>query len=468
MANYEGISDKMQQRGNSLASRDIAHHLHGYTNLKRHQETGPLVITHGQGVRVYDDSGKDYIEGMAGLWCTALGWGETRLVEAAKKQLETLPFYHVFTHKCHEPAIELAERLIAIAPTPMSKVFFAGSGSEAADTAIKLVWYYNNALGRPQKKKIISRVKGYHGVTIAAASLTALPNNQRAFDLPIAGILHTDCPHHYRFAEPGESEEAFSQRLADSLEQMILAEGPDTVAAFFAEPVMGAGGVIVPPAGYFERIQAVLRKYDVLLVADEVICGFGRTGNLWGSQTYGLTPDILTTAKNLSSGYMPISAVMISEPIFAAIAEQSDRIGVFGHGFTYGGHPVAAAGALEALKIYEERDIVGRVRDLAPHFQAGLRAFADHPLVGEARGIGLIGALEVVQDKASHKPFDGALAVAGKIVARAQEHGVILRAMGDAIAFSPPLIISAAEIDEMFMRFGRALDETHGWLKSAE
>jgi 4-aminobutyrate--pyruvate transaminase len=457
----------MDQRGNSLASRDKAHHLHGYTNLKRHLEAGPMVITHGRGVRVFDDSGKDYIEGMAGLWCTALGWGEQRLVEAARRQMEALPFYHVFSHKSHEPAIELAEHLIRIAPAPMSKVFFAGSGSEAADTAVKLIWYYNNALGRPHKKKIISRVKGYHGVTIAAASLTALPNNQRAFDVPIAGILHTDCPHHWRFANPGETEQEFSLRLADNLEKLILAEGPETVAALFAEPVMGAGGVIVPPAGYFEAIQPVLRKYDVLLVADEVICGFGRTGNLWGSQTVGMTPDILTTAKNLSSGYMPISAVMISEPIFAAIADQSDRIGVFGHGFTYGGHPVAAAVAMEAQRIYQERDIVGHVRGVASHFQQRLKSFANHPLVGEARGIGLIGALELVQDKASRKPFDGTLAVAPRVVARAQDHGVILRAMGDAIAFSPPLVITEAEIDEMFDRFGRALDETHGWLMSA-
>jgi len=452
----------------TIAEKDVDSVLHPYTNLKRHPEVGPLVITRGQGVRVYDEGGKDYIEGLAGLWCTSLGWGEERLVEAAARQMRQLPFYHLFSHKAHDVGVELCARLLEMAPVPMSKVFLAGSGSEANDTAIKLIHYRANALGQPHKKKIIARDKAYHGVTVATASLTGLVNNQRSFDLPIPGILRAACPHHYRFGLPGESEEAFSTRLAEELEAQILAEGPDTVAAFFAEPVMGAGGVIVPPAGYFERIQAVLRKYDVLLVADEVICGFGRTGNLWGSQTYGLTPDILTTAKNLSSGYMPISAVMISEPIFAAIAEQSDRIGVFGHGFTYGGHPVAAAVALEALKIYEERDIVGRVRDLAPHFQAGLRAFADHPLVGEARGIGLIGALEVVQDKASHKPFDGALAVAGKIVARAQEHGVILRAMGDAIAFSPPLVISRAEIDEMFMRFGRALDETHGWLKSAE
>ncbi len=456
----------MHQRGNSPASRDIAHHLHGYTNLKRHETVGPLVITHGKGVRVFDESGKDYIEGMAGLWCTSLGWGEERLVQAAAAQMRALPFYHGFTHKSHPPVIDLAERLVTMAPGPMSKAFFANSGSEANDTAIKLAWYYNNALGRPEKKKIISRSKGYHGVTVATASLTALPTHQRSFALPIERILHTDCPHHYRFGQDGESEEAFATRCAESLEALILAEGPDTVAAFFAEPVMGAGGVIVPPAGYFEKIQAVLRKHDVLLIADEVICGFGRTANMFGCETFGIRPDMITLAKGLSSGYLPISALLISEAVYQPVAEQSDRIGVFGHGFTYSGHPVAAAVALETLKIYEESDLLGHVRAVAPRFQRRLRHFAAHPLVGEARGIGLIGALELVKDKAARTSFDAAAAVGPRLVARAQEEGVILRAMGDSIAFSPPLVITDAEIDEMFERFGRALDEAHGWVRA--
>ncbi len=456
----------MHQRGNSPASRDIAHHLHGYTNLKRHETVGPLIITHGKGVRVFDDAGKDYIEGMAGLWCTSLGWGEERLVAAAARQMRELPFYHGFSHKSHPPVIELAERLVEMAPVPMSKAFFANSGSEANDTAIKLVWYFNNALGRPEKKKIISRTRGYHGVTIATASLTALPFNQRGFDLPIARILHTDCPHHYRCAEPGESEEAFATRCADSLEKLILAEGPDTVAALIAEPVMGAGGVIVPPATYFEKIQAVLARYDVLLIADEVICGFGRTGNMFGSETYGLQPDMMTLAKGLSSGYLPISALLINERVYRTIADYSDSIGLFGHGFTYSGHPVSAAVALEALTIYAERDLLGHVRAVAPAFQAALRGFADHALVGEARGIGLIGALELVKDKDSRASFDPAAAVGPKVAARAQEHGVIVRAMGDAIAFSPPLVISEDEIAQMFARFGSALDEAHGSLRA--
>lgn len=454
----------MTQPGNSAARRDKAHHLHPYTNLKLHEEIGPLVIERGQGVWVFDADGKDYIEGLAGLWCTSLGFGEERLVEAAARQMRTLPFYHTFGHKAHQPVIDLAERLIQLAPVtmsplPMSKVLFANSGSEANDTVVKLLWYYNNALGRPEKKKIIARVKGYHGVTVATASLTGLPNNHRDFDLPIARILHTDCPHHYRFAEPGESEEDFATRLADSLEKLILAEGPETIAAFFAEPVMGAGGVIVPPATYFEKIQAVLRRHDILLVADEVITGFGRTGNRWGSETFGIRPDILTTAKALSSGYLPISAVLVTEPIYQAMVAESEKIGIFGHGYTYSGHPVSAAVALETLKIYDERDIIGHVRQVGPRLQEGLRAFRDHPLVGEVRGVGLIAAVELVRDKTTRQPFDPKVMAGFRVNGLAQRHGLILRAMGDSLAFAPPLIISEAEIDTLLDRFARALDE---------
>ena len=450
----------MQMRGNSASSRDKAHHLHPMTNLKKHEEIGPMVMTHGKGIYVYDDTGKEYIEGLAGLWCASLGFGENRLVEAATRQMRALPYYHSFNHKAHGPVIDLAEKLIEIAPAPMSKVFFANSGSEANDTAVKLVWYYNNAIGRPEKKKIIARNRGYHGVTVAAASLTGLPHMHTAFDLPIAGILRTDCPHHYRFAEPGESEEQFATRLADNLERLILEEGPETVAAFIAEPVMGAGGVVVPPATYFEKIQAVLKKYDVLFIADEVICGFGRTGNMFGSQTFGITPDILTCAKALSSAYLPISAVMISEPIYQGIAPKAGEIGTFGHGYTYSGHPVCAAVALETLKIYEERGIVDHVKEVAPRLQEGLRRFKDHPLFGEVRGVGLVGAIEVVSDKATKQPFDPKQAVGVQVQNRAQEHGLIIRAMGDSIAFCPPLIITEGEIDDLLARFGRALDET--------
>ncbi len=447
-------------RGNSIASRDIAFQLHPYTNLKKHEAEGPLVLTEGKGIYVIDDTGKQYIEGLAGLWCTALGFGEERLVAAATRQLKKLPYYHEFNHKAHEIGVELSERLIGMMPVKMSKVFFNNSGSEANDTAVKMVWYYNNARGLHRKKKIIARMKGYHGVTVAAASLTGLPNNHRDFDLPIANIRHADCPHHYRFAKPGESEEQFATRLAESLEAQILREDPETVAAFIAEPVMGAGGVIVPPRTYFEKIQPILKQYDMLLIADEVICGFGRTGNMFGSETYGLKPDIITVAKALSSAYLPISATIVSEELYQAFVRQSEKIGVFAHGFTYSGHPVCCAVALETLKIYEERDILGHVRKVAPRFQDGLRRFAKHPLVGDVRGVGLVAGVELVKDKATKQPFDPAQGIGALLAQRAQEHGLILRAMVDTIALCPPLIITEPEIDEMLKRLGRALDET--------
>ena len=453
---------------NSAAARDLAYLAHPYTNLKMHQEAGPLVITRGEGVYVYDENGKKYIEGLAGLWCTALGFSEPRLAEAGRRAMSELPFYHSFGGKAPAPTIELAERLIGLAPVPMSKVLFANSGSESNDTAIKLIWYYNNALGRPEKKKIISRQRAYHGVTVATASLTGLPANHLDFDLPIARILHTDCPHHWRFAAEGESEEAFATRLADDLEALIHREGPDTIAAMFAEPVMGAGGVIVPPATYFAKIQPILRRHDILLIADEVICGFGRTGEVWGSQTYGIRPDMITCAKALSSGYIPISALMVSEAIWRAMLAESEKIGVFGHGFTYSGHPVAAVVALEALSIYEERNIFGHVRRVAPLLQAGLRRLQDHPLVGEARGVGLVGALELVQDKASKAPYAATRGVGAYVSKRCEAHGLIVRVIGgDIIALSPPLIIDAVEIEEMLARLERALDDTWAWLRGS-
>jgi 4-aminobutyrate--pyruvate transaminase len=455
-------------RSNSIASIDVANHLHPYTNLRQHQQRGPLVIIEGHGIRVRDESGKEYIEAMSGLWCAALGFSEERLVEAAARQMRKLPFYHGFANKSHEPVAELAERLVGMMPVKMSKAFFNNSGSEANDTAMKLVWYYNNALGRPRKKKIFGRLKGYHGVTVATASLTGLAPNHRDFDLPIANVRHADCPHHYRYGKPSESEEDFASRLAESLDLQIQREDPDTVAAFIAEPVMGAGGVIVPPKTYFAKIQQVLKKYDVLLIADEVICGFGRTGNMFGSETYGLKPDILTLAKAVSSAYLPVSATIISEEIYQAMLKQSDKLGAFAHGFTYSGHPVCCAVALEALKIYEERDMIGHVRRVAARFQQGLAKLATHPLVGEARGVGLIGAIELVRDKASKAPFDTAHGAAALVGSICQDNGLIVRPLaGDTIAFCPPLIATEADIDEIWSKVGAALDEAAGKLKPA-
>ncbi|TXH34491.1 MAG: aspartate aminotransferase family protein [Rhodospirillaceae bacterium] len=459
----------MSPRPNSLAARDAAFHLHGYTNAKKNEQEGGFVITRGKGIYVYDEDGKEYLDGMAALWCSGLGFGEEpRLTQAAVKQMQELPFYHTFTQKVASVTVELAEKLVNLAPVPMSKAYFCNSGSEANDTVVKMIWYINNGLGRPQKKKIISRTKAYHGVTVAAASLTGLPGLHIDFDLPIAGILRTDCPHHYRFGNPGESEEDFATRCAESLEKLILSEGPDTIAAMFAEPVMGAGGVIIPPKTYFTKIQAVLKKYDILLVADEVICGFGRTGNFWGSQTMGMTPDIMTMAKQLSAGVLPIAAVLVNQRVYEALRDNSAKNTVFGHGITYSGHPVCAAVALETLKIYEERKIVDRVRALEPIFLRELARFQDHPLVGECRGVGLVGAVELVKDKSTRQSFDASLAVGPNLVRIAHNHGLIIRAVGDSLAFCPPMVISEAEVVDMFARFEKALADTVDWLKRDE
>jgi 4-aminobutyrate---pyruvate transaminase len=452
-------------RPNSLEARDVAFHLHPYTNAAQHEKDGPLVITGGDGVHVIDASGRRYIEGLAGLFCASLGFSEGRLAQAAMRQMNTMPFYHAFGHKATEPSILLAERLIAMAPVPMSKVFFANSGSEANDTAIKLIWYYNNAVGRSRKKKIISRLRAYHGVTVASASLTGLPNNHRDFDLPLPGILHTMCPHFYRHGEPGETEEEFASRCAAELEALIEREGADTIAAFFAEPVMVSGGVVVPPRTYFEKIQAILKRYDILLIADEVICGFGRTGNMFGTQTFGLEPDMISLAKQLSAAYLPISALMINEKIYKAITSESEKIGTFGHGFTYSGHPVPAAVALETLDIYEERDIVGHVRTVAERFQRHVRRLGGHQLVGEARGVGLVAGLEVSPDKANRALFDPSLAVASEVARRAQAHGVITRGIGDTLSLCPPLIIDEALIDQLMAGIEHALDDTYVWAR---
>ena len=446
--------------------RDVNSVLHPYTNLMKFRETGPLVIERGQGVRVYDESGKDYIEAMAGLWCTALGWGENALAETAAEQMRKLAFGHIFAGKSHEPAIALAEKLKELAPFPVGKVFFANSGSEANDTQIKLYWYAANARGQTRKKKILSRQKAYHGVTIASASLTGLPGNHRSFDLPFSFALHADCPHFYRNAEPGETERDYSRRLAKNLEAMIEREGADTIAAMIAEPVMGAGGVIVPPEGYFDEIPRVLDRHGIPLIDDEVITGFGRTGNWFGCATYGFEPESMSIAKALSSAYLPISAVLLSPELSDIIEQESGKIGTFGHGFTYSGHPVAAAVALKTIEIYQARDLVGHVRHMAPQFAKRVRALADHPLVGEAVAVGLLGALELSANKQKKTPFEPQRQVGAEIARLCEAEGLIVRPMiGDRIALCPPLVIDEAEIGELFDRLGRALDKGLDWAK---
>ncbi len=447
----------MMQDG-SLAARDVNALIHPFTEIGELALRGPLVISRGEGAYVYDQAGNRYLEGMAGLWCTALGFSEARLVRAAHEQMQRLPAYHLFGAKSCAPAVELAERLLAMAPVPMSKVLFVCSGSEANDSALKLARYYHAVRGAPQKRKIISRVRGYHGATLACASLTGLPHAHQLFGLPLEGVLHAECPHYYRLALPGESEEQFAARLAAGLERLILREGPETVGAFIAEPVMGAGGVILPPRTYFEQVQAVLRRHDVLLIADEVITGFCRTGNMFGCETYGIEPDIITLAKGLSSGYMPIGAVLVSHRIFEAMRAGSRQVGTFGHGFTYSGHPVAAAVALEALRIYQADDVLGHVRRLAPLFAQRLAELATHPLVGHARAVGLVGALELMADRAQRIPFAPGLRVGARVVEQAQAQGVLLRPLVDTVSFCPPLIVNEGEIELMFDAVRVALD----------
>ncbi|MCP5411537.1 MAG: aminotransferase class III-fold pyridoxal phosphate-dependent enzyme [Alphaproteobacteria bacterium] len=448
-------------------ARDMASLLHPFTNLTLLRQTGPTVIQRGAGVFVYGADGKDYLEAMGGLWCTALGWGEEELAETAAAQMRKLSFQHVFGGKSHEPAIELAETLKELSPFPVGKVFFANSGSEANDSQIKFMWYAANARGQTGRKKIIARDKAYHGVTLAAASLTGLDAFHKSFDLPFDFTVRADCPHHYRRAEPGESEEAFSARLADRLEAQIQHEGPDTIAAMFVEAVMGAGGAITPPKGYFEAITRVLARYDIPLVDDEVICGFGRTGNWFGCETFNYQPDSMSIAKALSSAYIPISAVMLSPELTDIIEQEATRIGGLWHAFTYSAHPVAAAVALKTIEIYRRRDIVGHVRAVSSVFQQRLTALADHPLVGEARGVGLIGGIELVADKKTRRNFEPGKLVALTCGRLCEEEGLIVRPLaGDRIAFCPPLVISEAEVGELFDRFGRALARTLDWVKA--
>jgi 4-aminobutyrate--pyruvate transaminase len=460
-AQDKGAAMKLQP--NSPAARDTRYVLHPYTNARRHEERGPTLIARGEGIYIYDDEGNRYIEGLAGLWSVAVGFSEQRLVDAATRQMQQLPYSHIFSHKTHGPAIDLAEKLVQMTPEGLNHVFFTNSGSEANDTVVKLVRYYNNAIGRPAKKKFIARIRGYHGITVASGSLTGLPLNHTDFDLPIAGVLHTGCPHHYHEALAGESEEDFATRLAEELEALIEAEGADSIAAFIGEPLMAAGGVVPPPATYWQKIQAVCRKHDILVVADEVITGFGRLGRTFGSQYYAIEPDIMVMSKQLTSSYQPLAAVVMSDALYEGIADNSQKLGNFGHGFTGTGHPVATAVGLENLRIIEERGLVQRAAELAPVLQTGLRAFADHPLVGEVRGAGLIAAVELVADKQTKASFEPLGKLGMYVYEQAQKNGLVIRAIGDSIAFCPPLIITEDQIGDLLSRFAKTLDEAQSW-----
>ncbi len=450
----------------TLETRDTRSVIHGLTNLKRHLEIGPTVIESGHGVWVRDNHGREYIEAMSGLWCIALGYGDKRLAAVAARQMEQLAYYPLISHKSHPQAIELAEKLLAIAPVPMSRVWFANSGSEANDCAIRLAWYYWNAVGKPGKRKVMAHQQSYHGNTIATASLSGVAYNHQGFNLPLPGFLHVACPHYYRGGQAGESEAAYTQRLLAALEARIEAEGADTIAAFFTEPVIAAGGVIMPPAGYFDGLQKLLKKHDILLVCDEVVTGFARTGNMFGATTMNLLPDMLVCAKALSSAYIPISALLVNERIFTAMARQSDELGSFGLTMTYCGHPVASAVAREAIRIYEEEDFPARVRRLETPFLGGLRGLATHPLVGEVRGLGLLAGVELVRDKNTHEPFAKNQKIGAICAALCEKHGLMLRAIGDTLALCPPLVISETEIEELLARLRLALDETAATLSA--
>jgi 4-aminobutyrate--pyruvate transaminase len=446
--------------------RDIEALLHPYTNAVTHRQVGAHLIERGEGIYVYDDNGRRFIEGLAGLWCCGLGFGDTELIDAAKEQLGKLPYYHLFAGRTHEPAIELAEKIKELYPIPMARVFYGCSGSEANETQIKLIWYMMNGLGKPEKKKIISRKRGYHGVTLVSGSLTGLPMAHESFNLPFDFVKHTTCPHYWREGRDGETQAEFVARCARELEELILAEGPETIAAYIAEPVMGAGGVIVPAEGYFQAINPVLKKYDILFVDDEVICGFGRTGNWFGAETFGMEATSVSMAKQITGGYVPLSAVALNAEMADAIEAETNRHAVFGHGHTYGGHPLGCAVAVKTLEIYQKRDIVGHVRKVAPLFQARLRAFAEHPLVGEARSAGLMGALELSPDPASAAMFKQPGKVGGKLAAELLKRGIIMRAMGDSLGICPPMVITEAEIDELFAPMAECLDATYAWAKA--
>ncbi|WP_234686137.1 aminotransferase [Bradyrhizobium monzae] len=439
----------------TIASLDRASVLHPFTQLKEFatgKSGDPTIVSGGKGIRIEDALGRSYIDGFAGLYCVNIGYGRNEVAEAIARQAYKLAYYHTYAAHTTDELATLSDRLIRMAPGKPSKVFFGLSGSDANETQAKLVWYYNNLRGQPKKKKIISRERGYHGCSVISGSMTGMSFYHDHMDLPFPGILHTGAPHHYWGAEPGETEELFSRRRAAELEQLIVREGPETIGAFIAEPVLGTGGITPPPTGYWREIQAVLRRYDVLLIADEVICGFGRTGANFGSTLYGIEPDLITVAKGLTSGYMPLSGAIVGEKVYSVMEEAADRVGAFSHGYTYSGHPIAAAAANAVLDIVEKERLSDRARIVGSHFNRRLKErFAQLEIVGEVRGVGLLGAVEFVADRQTKRRFDPELKVGARISKAARERGLIARAMphGDILGFAPPLVVSETEIDEI-------------------
>ena len=443
----------------SLEDLDRAHVFHPYTSIAAQQESGPRLWAEAKGLRVRDAGGREYLDAMSGLWCVAAGYGREEIAEAMAAQARRLAYAHGFLANATEPAVRLAARVAALTPPGLDHAFFCNSGSEANDTAVKLVWYHWNLAGRPEKKKIISRQGAYHGVTLAATSLSGLPYMHALFDAPLERFLHVTKPHFYREGRPGESERAFGARLAEELDQRIRAEGPETVGAFIGEPLMGAGGVVPPPEGYWDAVQEVLREHEVLLIADEVICGFGRLGTPFGSQRYGIAPDLMVVAKAITSGYFPVSAAIVSERVWRVLAEGSAEHGPVAHGHTTSLHPVGAAAALANLDLLEREGLLDRAARVGPRFQQRLRdAVAGHPLVGEVRGEGLVAAVEIVADRESRAPFPPERRTGLRLYEILLEEGLVCRALGDSLAFCPPLVVTDEEQDEIVERFARGLE----------
>lgn len=461
--------DGTRKNTRSLAEIDKASIVHPFSVLADHMAAGPRVIASADRITLTDETGRQYIDAASGLWCVNVGYGRAEIADAIARQVRRMSFGHCFGSFSHDPLIRLAERLLELAPPGMAKVFFANSGSEANDTQIKLAWLYNNLRGKPHKKKIIARKGAYHGATLGAGSLTGHPIVHDGFDLPLSGILHTDCPDYYRRRDAGVSPRQFSRQMAGALDRLIESEGPDTVAAFVCEPVMGAGGVIVPPEGYFDDIRKVLAKHDVLLVADEVITGFGRTGHWFGCQAFDLEPDLITVAKGLTSGYVPMAACLISEKVWQVLLEGSRRAGVFGHGFTTSGHPVAAVAALTNIDIIESEDLVANARRVGAYLLDRLRAaLGDHPLVGEIRGLGLMAAVELDASKEDRRPFADELGIGLRLGKSCLDEGLIVRgALGKAAAaLAPPLVLTCAEADDIVGRLTRALSRLADQLRA--
>ena len=450
----------MSAVGSELSNLIEPRLLLGFTNLPELRQQAPLRIVRGEGVFVYDGAGKDYIEGVSSFYCTMLGFSEEALVEAAAAQMREMPFYVSAAARTLPVVERLAEKLCALAPIDNAKVAFCATGSEANDALVKFLWFHNIATGKPDRRKMIARYGSYHGGTIATASLTGWSKYHAGFGLPLDGFLHVAQPDYFNSAHPGESEVDFAGRMVGEIEKLILSEGPETIGAFIAEPVSVSAGLVIPPEGYFEKLQALLRRHEIRFFDDEVVTGFCRTGNLFGAETFDLAPDCMTIAKALSSAYQPISAIIMSGEFYAGLEKGSAEVGTFSHAGTYHGHPVAAAVALKTLELMEERDVLGHVRTIAPYFAAKIRAFADHPLVGDCRALGLAGAIELVLDKASKRRAEPSGALASHFGERAQANGLFVRATGDSVVVAPPLVIREAEIDELFRRFETALDET--------